>query len=86
MANAIIKFSPKEYDRDGFVSVKQVIAKTSLSKTKIYAEIDAGRLIAYSLCGKHVLKPADVERWALINSFKIKGATKDVRIHALQSA
>ncbi|KKL09480.1 hypothetical protein LCGC14_2565430 [marine sediment metagenome] len=72
-----LTFSMKEYDRGGFVSVAEVAKKTSLSLATIYKEIESGRMVAYSLCGKYVLKPADVERWALININKVIGVPKN---------
>lgn len=81
MATKQLTFSMKEYDRDGFVSVAAVVKKTALSNATIYNEIKSGRLRAFSLCGKYVLKPADVERWALININKVIGVPKNARKH-----
>lgn len=76
MADKPIKFG-KEVDRDGFVSVRQVAEKTSLSLATIYKAIECGQLIAYNLMGKKCMRPADVERWVLINAIKIKGVAKN---------
>lgn len=72
---SIIKFRLHEYDRDGLVSVAQVAAKTSLSPATIYNEIKAGRLTAYNLADKTVLKPADVENWVRVRQVKITRTT-----------
>ncbi len=84
MAEAIISFRANEFDRDGLVSVRQVVEKTGLSKTKIYDEIAAGRLTAYSLVGKYVLRPAEVERWVKINQIRVIGVPKNAGMHRIQ--
>ncbi len=75
MAAKIIKFSMKEWDRSGLVSVAQVARKTTLSLATIYKEIKSGSLIAHNMVNKTVLKPADVERWAQIQSNRITRTT-----------
>ena len=83
MAQAIIKFG----DRDGLLSVAQVAAKCALSESMIRKQIRRGRLTAYSLVGKYVLKPADVERWVLINQIKVIGVPNNARTrNRLQAA
>lgn len=79
MSTAIIKFRVGEYDLDGLISVAQVAAKCALSPATIYNEIKAGRLIAYHLADKMVLKPADVESWVRLNQVRITRMTPKSR-------
>ncbi len=74
MADKAIKFG-SEVDRDGFVSVVQVAAKTSLSLATIYKEIRSGVLPSYDFLNKTCLKPVDVERWAQIRVSKRNSST-----------
>lgn len=87
MAVSIIKFKADEYDRDGLLSVAQVAAKCALSESMIRKQIRNGSLTAYSLVGKYVLKPVDVERWVLINQIKVIGVPQNARMQTrLQAA
>lgn len=59
-----IKFTDKEVDLNGFISVKQVAQKLGFSKSKVYKLIEARLLRAYtdtgSSRGTKKLVPADV--------------------------
>jgi excisionase family DNA binding protein len=44
-------------------SVEEVSKLTSIGKTKIWEEINAGRLRSVRHCGRVVVRPADIRRW-----------------------